>query len=536
MYDQGIFQIPKKRICKYIKDALSCPLMDYAVQTSGFSEYENETNSLNDVYINLKEAPTENILFQTVNVLGIISSGTGQGVVRYSFIHHHIRDYFAAYYIIQCIRCGLHLYDEYREEHKGVQFDLDDELFINIRGALEPVYYEKLDYTLKRYVGEVLGEHRNAPHLEDMRFWKDAEKVFEEQDTLENVLNMFRYQSVNPRNVISNIVEIFKTVRGNLSSENFDGLDLRNCCFYETICSVGTGDYQRSASFRDCRISDQTFWFRGHLGKIIDIYISENESLLYTFGEDDQVCIWDLPSLQLKAHYPTRTSVYYEGHSPYTVRMIVNNANEFLLPAYTEVIQSNKRMTVKSEIGYYMSPGEIAYLSEEGELREISCMCFTADARIVGVWGNDTIRVFDMGSGEHVKTLRYQVPGQVTDVNCTRDDKVILHTRLEEDSTSNSVLRDSKWAFYSVDLTMGTAELLLEYGSTRSILASERAPLFAANENGELYLYYSEGAVYLFDVNNMTNRVIWQMDEGVIPVRANFSIFRGQQQLFNGGI
>ena len=91
---------------------------------------------------------------------------------------------------------------------------------------MEPIYYEKLDYTLRRYVGEVLGEHRNTPRLEDLRLWKDAEKVFEEQDTLENVLNMFRYQSVNPRNVISNIVEIFKTVRGNLSSENFNGLDL----------------------------------------------------------------------------------------------------------------------------------------------------------------------------------------------------------------------------------------------------------------------------------------------------------------------
>ena len=527
MYDQGIFQIPKKRICKYIKDALACPLIDYAVQTSGFCEYENETNSLNKVFVNLREVPEENILFQAVNVLGIISSGTGQGVVRYSFIHHHIRDYFAAYYIIQSIRCGLHLYDEYIEEHRGAQLGLNDELFINVRGALEPIYYEKLDYTLRRYVGEVLGEHRNTPRLEDLRLWKDAEKVFEEQDTLENVLNMFRYQSVNPRNVISNIVEIFKTVRGNLSSENFNGLDLRNCCFYETICSVGMGVFQRSASFRDCRISDQTFWFRGHLGKIIDVYISKNESLLFSFGEDDQVCIWDLPSLQLKTHYTTRTSVYYGGYSPYTVRIIVNGANEFLLPAYTEVVQSNKRMTIKSEIGYYMSPGEIKYLTEEGEDREISAMCFTVDARIVGVWGNNTIRVFDMGSGEHVKTLRYQVPGQVTDVNCTRDNKVILHTRIEEDPISKTVLRVSRWAFYSVDMTTGTAELLLEYDSTMNVMSSECAPLFAANENGELYLYYSEGVIYLFDVINMTNRMIWQMDEGAIPERGRFLDIQG---------
>ena len=512
----------KKVMMRCVENALKDPLMDYASETSGFTDYETETSSLEALYNAVKGEKVEEILYRCVNVLGIINSGDGKGVVRYAFIHHHIRDYFASYYIVQRIRCALYYFAEQKADSDEVSIDLDRELFMNIRGALEPVYYERLDSTLKQFIGEILGEHRNILELVNRKTWKPAGKVFDEQDTLKSVLDMFRYQQADPRNTIYNIVEIFKTVRNSLSSADFNGLNLNNCCFYETICASGIDDFKVSASFRDCIISDQSFWFRGHLAKFRDIKISMNEKLLFTYGEDDQVCIWEVSSMFQKMHYATDISSYHEAHSPYQTEIVVSAANEFMLPAYNTEFIENEVITTSSKIVHYSITGEALYLTEEGENREVMCMSYTYDGKVLGIWGTDTLRIFDTETGNLCKKVRYQVQGETLGVIYTASGQIVLQVRTEKEQLSSSVYLHSKWALYLLEPDTGAVSLLLEYDSAQSVMHPKNTPAFAVDASGRYCSYYSGLKVYLFDLTTMTTNEIWNFNNSIAPVWIQF--------------
>lgn len=525
MYMCGTFQLSKKRMAKCVESALKDPLIEYAVETSGFTDYEMETSSLDDVYNAIRREKTEDIIYRCVNVLAIINSGSGQGIIRYAFIHHHIRDYFAAYYIVQRIRCALYHFAEQQSEQNDIRLDRNPELFMNVRGSLEPIYYERLDDTLKQFIGEILGEHRNVPVLVDKKTWRPATKVFDEQDTLKTVLDMFRYQSAEPRNTINNIIEIFKTVRDRLSGENFDGLNLQNCCFYETICSSGISQYKVSASFRNCSISDQSFWFRGHLGRFRDIKMSMNNRLLFTYGEDNQVCIWELPSMYQKMHYAVDISSYPEAHSPYQTEIVVSGANEFMIPAYDTDFRDNETITLQSKIVHYSMTSGVLDLTEDGENREVMCMSYSYDGKILGIWGSDTLRVFDSETGDLCKKIIFQVPGETLGVIYTSSGQVVLQVRIEEEKMTKSVILHSRWALYLLDQDSGDISPLLEYASAKSVMHPKNTPAFSVDAGARYFVFYSERAVRLYDLTAMTVQEIWRFNDDSVPIWIQFLNF-----------
>ena len=517
MYSQGSFQMQKKKMINCVANALKDPLMKYASATTGFFDYETETSSLKAIYYAVKDEKVEEILNRCVNVLGIINSGTGKGLVHYAFIHHHIRDYFAAYYIVQRIRCALYYYAERRDEESGISLDQDQVLFMNVRGSLEPLYYERLDSTIRQFIGEILGEHRNVLELVGKKEWKTALKVFDEQDTLTSVLDMFRYQQADPRNTIYNIIEIFKCVRSSLSGADFNGLNLYNCCFYETICASGIDVFKVSASFRDCRISDQSFWFRGHLAKLRDIKVSTNDNLLFTYGEDDQVCIWELPSMFQRMHYATDIASYHEAHSPYQTEIVVSGLSEFMLPAYDEKVIDDEITTLSSKIVYYPITGDVLYLTEDGENREIMCMSFSCSGRILGIWGADTLRIFESERGRLCKTVRYKVQGETLGVIYTFHGQIVLQVRIQKESITNRPFLKSRWVLYLLEQDSGAVTPVLEFESVQSVMYSKNTPAFDVDKNGRFFVFYTNQALHLFDLTTMTDKQIWQFSEDVVP-------------------
>ena len=66
---------------------------------------------------------------------------------------------------------------------------------------------------------------------------------------MKEVINIFRNSKVYPVRCIFNILEIWKKVRKNLSGEDFSGLDLRECRFYERVCSIGEGKLKDATEF-----------------------------------------------------------------------------------------------------------------------------------------------------------------------------------------------------------------------------------------------------------------------------------------------
>lgn len=232
MNDRGIFQLTKADLLKEVERSFSDAILPVQImEIPVFPEYESERESLGDLKEQLCRIPSNRYLDIIVNILGVMNRN---GVSGYSFVHHHIRDYFAAYYIIQRMREALAVYNYGKNTRtQGFTLDDSDDITDNIRHCLEPVFYEIPDETIKSFIREILGEHRNIPVLDTENHWHIPNATVPEQTMLRQLLDLYRYSPVDPQYLISNIVEIIKKVRKTVAGENFDGLDLRQCRFYE---------------------------------------------------------------------------------------------------------------------------------------------------------------------------------------------------------------------------------------------------------------------------------------------------------------
>ena len=77
-------------------------------RTCLFPEFELGRVTLNQVYEKMKTIPDMEIIDCIVNMLGVMTRDTKQ---NYAFIHQHVRDYFAAYYEVQCLRSATGLWN-----------------------------------------------------------------------------------------------------------------------------------------------------------------------------------------------------------------------------------------------------------------------------------------------------------------------------------------------------------------------------------------------------------------------------------------
>ena len=87
-----------------------------------FPEYETEARSLNDLKDSLKQNVGA-LLDCIVNTLGIMYRGKHDTTFRYYFIHHHVRDYFAGFYEIQCMCMAAALKREYLDTKRQTFID-----------------------------------------------------------------------------------------------------------------------------------------------------------------------------------------------------------------------------------------------------------------------------------------------------------------------------------------------------------------------------------------------------------------------------
>ena len=389
MNDRGIFQLTRTELLREIERSFSDAILPVQImEIPVFPEYESETESLSDLKEQLCQISSNQYLDIIVNILGVMNRN---GMSGYSFVHHHIRDYFASYYIIQRMREALAVYN-YGKNTYTQKFILNDSEGItdNIRHCLEPIFYEIPDETIKRFIGEILGEHRNIPVLDEEKRWHIPDATVPEQTMLRELLDLYRYSPVNPQYLISNIVEIIKKVRKTVAGENFDGLDLRKCRFYETICSVGTGASSFAASFRNCKITDRTFLFEGHIGKYVDFVIPHsNPERVLTLGDDDQVCLWERSTHRMISSFVVGSSIAKEVHDP-DQKIVVDSVNAFLKRLYNDTEDERG-----SYIEYVREEKGKLLLTGEQEERIIDDMRFSPfGTYICGVWGGDTVRVF----------------------------------------------------------------------------------------------------------------------------------------------
>lgn len=514
MRDRSLFSVSKKDLLKCIEDTFRDSLLTPVnEQYPVFPEYETEKSSLYDYKEIWKRLRPEEFLEIIVNILGVMNKDGN----RYSFFHHHIRDYFAAYYLIQRIREAIALH----QQGKNADEDLNTELMVKIRECLEPIYYEIPDDEIKIFCGEILGEHRNAAILDNNFKWCIPKPVVQEQTTLRNALNIYRFSAVDPKYMIRNIIDMMNLVRNTVAGENFDGLDLRNCRLYEVICSVGQGKSQLAASFQNCKINTKTFWFEGHIEPVRDFDILRtNPDILVTVGGDEQACVWNRNSKQMHALHIIGNTVGVGGWENERI-LSVNGYNRFITCFYDEQDRSFIR---------YIREDEELFLSDEEDDRIIDDVHFSVLGEYIsGIWGRDTVRIFREEDGSLCYSYRYEKDGKVCHAWILDDENIILHVCLKDERTTKTSYLNSEWAFYRLNRTTGKLFLLYQYKTSRSIGSNFVFPLCAVSYDQTRCLIFENKSLICFYFKSGKQEVIDTFSDDLVPEYGEFTDTEGKQ-------
>lgn len=225
----------------------------------------------------------ESIINCCVFALGIMQESNG----KYGFVHQHIRDYFAAVKNINAIRLSVYLYEE---NEKELALECMNKTFKD-----EPV-----NYTVRRFMGEYLGEHRNKPYYanEKWNYGVPSEKC--DRNLLERVLDIYRGSfDENIGYALHSIVKIFYESRGKLAGVDFSHLDLSDC----NLNATGLGILGLTTNVNAATIKKENIFHSGHLSAVETLSFSEDGEFVLSAGHDGYVKIWKIKSGSLISNF-----------------------------------------------------------------------------------------------------------------------------------------------------------------------------------------------------------------------------------------
>lgn len=249
-----------------------------------FNKYNNNSTDIKNTYITAKKiiekmgedisVISERILKCCVFAFGIMQNHYG----KYGFVHQHIRDYFAAVKNINTIRLSVYLYEE---NEKELALECMNKTFKD-----EPV-----NYTVRRFMGEYLGEHRNKPYYENEKWNYGVPAGKCDRSLLKRVLDVYRgcFDGECGYGVYS-VIQILKEIRDDLRGENFSHIDLLYCNFN----GHKLGESMLYADFSNAVVSGDSLFSSGHNDIIMSASFSTDGQKLVTASKDNTVKIWDI--------------------------------------------------------------------------------------------------------------------------------------------------------------------------------------------------------------------------------------------------
>ena len=246
----------------------SAKMHTYKVANKFFDKLDNSIKEI-----------TESIVDCCVFAMGIMQENNS----KYGFVHQHIRDYFAAVKNINTIRLSVYLYEE---DEKEFALECMNKTFKD-----EPV-----NLTVRRFMGEALGEHRNKPYLSDGIWYSNVPENKCDRTLIKRALDIYRNKFDGECGYgIYSLITILKEVRKDLSGEDFSYLDMKYCNLNGTIL----GRPFLSAKFDGALVNDYTFMYPEIKGLHESMAISPNEHILATCSINGDVFLWSLKTFSL---------------------------------------------------------------------------------------------------------------------------------------------------------------------------------------------------------------------------------------------
>lgn len=167
------------------------------------------------------------ILGICVNVLGILRFSDN----KYGFVHQHIRDFFAAVKNVNTMRLSVYMFEEGEKE---LALECMNRVFRD-----EPV-----SSSVRRFMGEYLGEHKNKPYFGDGKWNYGVPEEKSDRNLLKRLLDLYRGRFDVEKTdgyALYSLIQVLKEIRSDLSGGDFSELDLKRCswCYSCTSCDFG---------------------------------------------------------------------------------------------------------------------------------------------------------------------------------------------------------------------------------------------------------------------------------------------------------
>jgi hypothetical protein len=184
----------------------------------------------------------------------------------FSFLHQHFRDFFSAVHILHELDMGKN------------------------QGDTTVLRERRLDFHIRRILGELEGEHRSKPYLSGNEWRIDIDKENRLYTAHEGMRGEF---GAGVGYGVWNIVEIWKEVRGELSGADLSRLDLSGVVLKGACCSRFYPGGYLAASFDGARVRERNLFFWGHSRFVTSAVYSRDGKTILSASHDHTIKEWD---------------------------------------------------------------------------------------------------------------------------------------------------------------------------------------------------------------------------------------------------
>ena len=364
------------------------------------------------------EEVAELVLDTCLLSLGILQANHG----KYGFMHHHIRDYFAAAKNVNSLEMAVYL-----GEDDGPALDcLKD-------WRDRPVFPE-----VRRFVGEMLGEHHNSPVCSNGVWRYNVPEEPCDRNLIERALDLYRGRfSGDDGYALYSLTSILKDVRGDLSGMDLSRLDLSYCSFN----GIPLGKISLASKLQGASLNPVNIFPMGHNSAVVSATLSPDGSRLLTASTDATAKIWDEKTgiciVTLRGHNDGLTYACFNNDGglvltvskDMTVKLWDASKGKCLLTlvGHNDIINSaafspkGDTIVTASEDGtakIWDARNGKCILTLEGRVKAVKYATYNTDgSMVVTVSTSKKVRIWDVSSGNCIHSIETrQLRGSVKEL------------------------------------------------------------------------------------------------------------------------
>ena len=257
---------------------------------------------------------------------------------NYSFIHQHIRDFFAAMKIITDMKMAVFISKNGLNQAACLQY------LMNINDSL-------LSQSVIHYIGEITKEHLNLPE-KNGKEWKDITPANGIRALIISVINLYRNYFYPNNDVVGygmkNLLKIIYCSRHTLNGLDLSCLDLRNCYFND----IDINDVNMTG----CLVNYNNLVSEINCGAIYKTAFSKSGDYVFIAGEDGTLSLWHRKTcIYVKTIKKYRTEIYNLSTSEKYIAVSTRKKTEILDIHTFEIVKKfNSYNAVFSPDGRYL--------------------------------------------------------------------------------------------------------------------------------------------------------------------------------------